>query len=154
MWICNKIYSDRSEVDLLDETMRIKNFYFSRKLWWKNYWKLPKMLRCRKTRKPLGLQYFTYLCNMSVNHCNIPAICSCPYPRRNHQRRSIYTSIWTERRLTLPGRSISKLVRYYYMNVSSSLFQIYSFNSSRLILLIICLKIIFFYVGLSRNLSR
>ena len=33
------VYSDRSELDLTDETIRIKNFLFSRKLWWKNCYK-------------------------------------------------------------------------------------------------------------------
>ena len=34
--VYNKIYSDRSELDLSNETIRIQKFYFSRKLWWKN----------------------------------------------------------------------------------------------------------------------
>ena len=36
--ICNKVYSDRSEIDLSHPTIRIQNFWFSRKLWWKNLW--------------------------------------------------------------------------------------------------------------------
>ena len=46
--IWNTVDSDRSQLALPDEAIRIKNFYFSRKLWWKNCWKLPKWLRCRK----------------------------------------------------------------------------------------------------------
>ena len=44
MW--NRVYSDRSELDLSDETIRIQKFHFSRKLWWKNCWKLTKLLPC------------------------------------------------------------------------------------------------------------
>ena len=40
------IYSDRSEPDLSDETIRIKNFPFSRKLW-KNCWKWLKLQQTR-----------------------------------------------------------------------------------------------------------
>ena len=36
--ICNNVYLDRSELDLSDTTIRIQNFYFCRKLWWKNWW--------------------------------------------------------------------------------------------------------------------
>ena len=35
--ICNNVYSDRSELDLSDTTIRIQNFHFCRKLWWKNW---------------------------------------------------------------------------------------------------------------------
>ena len=44
------LYSDRSELDLSDEMIRIKNFPFSRKLWWKNCRKLAKLIRCRKAQ--------------------------------------------------------------------------------------------------------
>ena len=36
--IRNKVYSDRSELDLSDASIVIQNFYFSQKLWWKNWW--------------------------------------------------------------------------------------------------------------------
>ena len=49
LWIWNILFSDSSELDLFDETIRIPIFHFSRKLWWKNCWKLPKLLRFRKT---------------------------------------------------------------------------------------------------------
>ena len=43
-FISSKVYSDRSELDLSDETIRIKNFHLSRKLWWKyffgSFWKV------------------------------------------------------------------------------------------------------------------
>ena len=42
------VRSDRSELDLCETTIRIQNFPFSRKLWWKNCWKLPKLLRYRE----------------------------------------------------------------------------------------------------------
>ena len=41
------INSDRSDSNLFDQAIRIQNFHFSRKLLWKNSWKLPKLLRCR-----------------------------------------------------------------------------------------------------------
>ena len=44
------VCSDRSEVVFSDETIRIQNFRFSRKLWWKKCWKLPKLL-CYRTEK-------------------------------------------------------------------------------------------------------
>ena len=34
-YIINKVYSDRSEIDISDTTIRIQNFRFSRKLLWK-----------------------------------------------------------------------------------------------------------------------
>ena len=40
------MYSDRSQIDLSDGTIRIKKFRLSRKLWWKNCWKLTKLLPC------------------------------------------------------------------------------------------------------------
>ena len=46
--IWNRKYPQRSEIDLSDETIRIQNFYFNRNLWWKNFWNLPKLLRCWK----------------------------------------------------------------------------------------------------------
>ena len=46
--IYNKVYSDRSELDLSDEAVRIQKFQFYQKLWWKNNWKLPKLLPCGK----------------------------------------------------------------------------------------------------------
>ena len=42
------VYSDRSERDISDETIRIWNFLFSRKLWWKNCRKLTKSQQWRK----------------------------------------------------------------------------------------------------------
>ena len=42
------LYFNRSELDLSDETIRIQNFHFSKKLRWKNCWKIPKCLRCRE----------------------------------------------------------------------------------------------------------
>ena len=39
---------DRCSFHLSDETIRILNFHFSRKPWWKNCWKLLKCLRCQK----------------------------------------------------------------------------------------------------------
>ena len=44
----NKVFSDRSELDLTDGTIRVQNFLFSQKSWWKNCWKLSKSLRCGK----------------------------------------------------------------------------------------------------------
>ena len=46
--IWNRINFDNSELDLSVETIRIQNFHTSWKLWWKDYWKLLKLLRCRK----------------------------------------------------------------------------------------------------------
>ena len=46
--IWHTVYSHRFEQDLSDEIIRIPNFHFSRKLWWNNCWKLPKLLRRRK----------------------------------------------------------------------------------------------------------
>ena len=46
--IYKKVYSDRYELDLFDAIIIIESFHFSRKLWWKNWWKLPKLLRCGK----------------------------------------------------------------------------------------------------------
>ena len=40
--VTNRIYSDRSELDLSNETIKIRNFHYSQKLCWKNCWKLPK----------------------------------------------------------------------------------------------------------------
>ena len=45
--IWHRIYSNRSNLDLSGGTIRFQYFHFSRKLWWKNCWKLPKLLRCR-----------------------------------------------------------------------------------------------------------
>ena len=47
-WIWNKVYW--SELDLSVETFLIQNFPFNRKLWWKNCWKWPKLLRSRKVQ--------------------------------------------------------------------------------------------------------
>ena len=46
----NSVYSDRSELYISDEIIRIQNFLFSRKLWWQNCWKLPKL---HVTEKPI-----------------------------------------------------------------------------------------------------
>ena len=37
--IWNMVYLDRPELDLSDESIRILNFHYSRKLWWKNCYK-------------------------------------------------------------------------------------------------------------------
>ena len=42
------VYSDRSELDIYDETIIIQNFPLSRKLWRTNCWKLLTLLPFRK----------------------------------------------------------------------------------------------------------
>ena len=44
----NFVHTHLWEREYSDETIRIQNFPFSQKWWWKNCWKLPKLLRCRK----------------------------------------------------------------------------------------------------------
>ena len=39
-WIVNRVYSDGSKLDISNGTIIFQNFHFSRKLWWKNWWKL------------------------------------------------------------------------------------------------------------------
>ena len=46
--IISRFSSIRYELDLSDETIRIQNFQFNRKLWWKNCWKCPRLLRYQK----------------------------------------------------------------------------------------------------------
>jgi len=47
-YISNRVYSDRSELDLPDDTIKIQNFPLVESYDEKNCWKLPKLLRCRK----------------------------------------------------------------------------------------------------------
>ena len=39
--VYNVVNSDRNEQNLSEETIRIWNFLFSQKLWWKDCWKMP-----------------------------------------------------------------------------------------------------------------
>ena len=48
--ICNKVYSDRSEIDHSNAIIRISNFRFSRKLWWKNWWNYYVAEKCIVSR--------------------------------------------------------------------------------------------------------
>ena len=46
--IWNRLYSDKTELDLSDGTIRIQYFRFTLELWWKNCWKLQKLLLPKK----------------------------------------------------------------------------------------------------------
>ena len=53
-----RMYSDRSELDISDETVRIKSFLTVRGYDKKKIWKLPKLLRCRKAHSFQTIKVF------------------------------------------------------------------------------------------------
>ena len=57
-FISNRFYSDRSELDLSDKPLELKDFHFSRKLWWKNY------RNCCVAEKPI----FSNLSKISIRN--------------------------------------------------------------------------------------
>ena len=90
--IKNKVEYDRYDPDLPDETIKMLNFPFSQKLWWKNCWNLPKLLRCRKASKLSNLsfpksekhKFKTWL--KIVSKSQIPIFCT--FEEINRQRTS------------------------------------------------------------------
>ena len=69
--IWNSGYSDISQLYLSDETIRIQNYFHCNwKLWWKNCWKLPKLLRYRKAQFPNYQMYRFHILIAHVENLN------------------------------------------------------------------------------------
>ena len=133
-------YCDRSELDLSDETIEIKNFHFNLKLWWKNCWKLSNLLHYRKahsfqTIKGIDTKYWYHRLKTWLKIVNF----------RNYEFLimnlwfSIYTIREINRQRTLrSGRpdSLSEMIQLVlkwsmFWNVCKNnflIFQNYSFN--------------------------
>ena len=59
-WIWNGVYSDRSELDLYDETIRIQNFHLSLQLWWKKLLKITEITTLSKCAYFTNYQRYRY----------------------------------------------------------------------------------------------
>ena len=119
------MYSEISQLDLYDETIRIQNF--SRKLCWKNCWKIPKLLRCREAHSILNYQrYRSQILIAEIKDLNGECVKFwCPYILyfyRNKPSKSV--KVRSDRAgLGLPGRfivlnnsAIPKMVLKLYSN--------------------------------------
>ena len=110
------IYSGRSELDLSDENIRFQNFRFSQKLWWKNCWKWPKVLRCRKVHSFQTINILSKIWIAQIQDLNEDCVkMLCPYLLyfpRNKASKSV--TVGSGRFIVLNNSASPKMVEIYF----------------------------------------
>ena len=125
MWI--RVYSNRSDLDLSAETIRIQNFYFSRKLWWKNCWKWPKWFRCHKahsfqTINDVDSKSDSTNWRLEWRLCQIFTSLFILYCQRNRPRQSV--TVWPGWFNVLNHSATPKMIIKIYFNLFQFLLKV------------------------------